>query len=62
MLATLDVLTLDSPVGWDPMEMDPLDPETFAKVGAVYGGLREAEDRFRSGAGPVPAGAGEGPG
>ena len=62
MLAALSVMTLDSPPGWEPMDLDPLDPETFTKVGAVYGGLREAEERFRAGAGPVPEGAGEDPG
>src|SRR5574343_894537 len=56
MLAALGVLTVDAPPGWDPMELDPLDPETFNKVGAVYGGLREAEERFRAGAGQVSAG------
>ena len=62
MLAALDVLTVTAPEGWDPMAMDPLDAESFTKVGAVYGGLREAEERFRAGAGPDPEGSGEGTG
>jgi hypothetical protein len=62
MLAALGVLTVDAPPGWDPMDLDPLDPATFDKVGAVYGGLREAEERFRGAAGQVPPGAGEGQG
>lgn len=48
MIAALEVLTVSAPDGWDPMELDPLDADTFAKIGAVYGGLREAEERFRA--------------
>lgn len=49
-VATLEVLTVDAPKGWDLDELDPLDPESFGKVQRVFRGLRDAELRFRAGA------------
>lgn len=62
MLAALEVLTIEAPDTWDLMRMDPLAPDAFERIGLVYGGLREAEDRFRSGASGQPQGSGPDPG
>jgi hypothetical protein len=48
-LSTLRVLTVRAPDGWDLDTLDPLDPETYARLNAVYEGLRTAEDSFRQG-------------
>lgn len=60
MLAALEVLTVETPDDgrWDPMTMDPLDPDTFERIGTVYRGMRDAEERFRTGAIKQPQGAG----
>lgn len=60
MVACLKVLTLTAPDDWRLLDADALAPETFARIGQVYGGLREAEERFRQGIEPQPAGAGTG--
>lgn len=57
-LSTLKVLTVRAPDGWDLDELDPLDPETYARMNAVYGGLSEKERSFRR----KPTAAGEGNG
>jgi hypothetical protein len=49
--ATLLVLTVESPPGWDIEGFDPLDSEETAKVFAVHRRLREVEAGFRGGAG-----------
>lgn len=59
-LATLPFLTVESPLGWDFDALDPLDPEDWARLGAVYGGLRQAEGKFRGE--PAPQRQGVGPG
>ena len=55
-LATLSVLTVRGPEGWNLEEMDPLDPDTYAKLKKVYDSLREKEQSFR----PKPVGGSEG--
>lgn len=57
-LSTLKVLTVRAPAGWDLDELDPLDPETYAKLDSVYGGLSEKERSFRRK--PEPASQGTG--
>lgn len=47
MMATLKVLTVESPESWDLDDMDPLSLDTYQKLTEVFGSLRAAEDRFR---------------
>lgn len=46
-IAALKVLTVEAPEGWNIDEMDPLDPETYAKLRKVHAALREKEGSFR---------------
>ena len=46
-LATLGILTVEAPKGWDLEMVDPLDTDAIAEVLKVFGGLRSAEDEFR---------------
>lgn len=58
-MSTLKVLTVRAPDGWvDLDELDPFDPETYAKLNAVFKELSEKERSFRG----KPAAAGEGNG
>jgi hypothetical protein len=61
-LATLGTLTVRAPDGWDVMELDPTEEETYDKLFRVYTALIAKEGSFRrgqkgssqaSGAGPV---------
>lgn len=61
-LATLPMLTVEAPPGWDYEELDPLDGRDWAKLGAIYGGLRTAEGKFRGGPAQERAGMGTGNG
>lgn len=54
-VSTLRVLTVRAPQGWDVDELDPLEPETYAKLNAVYTALLDKERSFRRGAGTVGA-------
>lgn len=58
-LSTLRVLTVESPEGWDMDNMDPLDEETYEKIGRVFVALREREETFRGK--PRTNGQGQGP-
>lgn len=49
-MATLMVLTAEAPSGWDVEKIDPLDKDASAQLWRVFGAVRVAEDRFRSGA------------
>src|SRR3546814_15237920 len=40
-VATLRVLTVKAPEGWDLDSMDPLDDESYTKLGRVFEALRE---------------------
>ncbi|EKK5568212.1 hypothetical protein PN823_004635 [Enterobacter hormaechei] len=51
-LATLRVLTVEGPEGWDLDNMDPLDENTYNRIGRVFLALRECEETFRSGSKP----------
>lgn len=51
MLAVLKVLTVDAPDEWDPISLDPLDPDSYQRLLSVHGALRAREDTFR----PKPA-------
>ena len=49
-LATLRVLIVRAPDGWQPEELeqlDPLDEQVYAKLSQIHGGLRDAEREFR---------------
>lgn len=52
-LSALRVLTVSAPDGWDLDELDPLDEATYAKLSAVYEGLRNQERLFRGGTKPA---------
>lgn len=47
-ISTLKVLTVKAPDGWDIDELDPLDPDSYAKLRKVHSALREKEGSFRS--------------
>jgi hypothetical protein len=49
--ATLLVLTVEAPTGWDLEGFDPLDPAATARIFDVARRLREVEATFRAGAG-----------
>lgn len=61
-IAALKVLTLKAPEGWDIDELDPLDDESYAKLGKVHASLREKEGSFRSGKRAQVEGSGSGDG
>lgn len=46
-MSTLAVLTSGAPEGWDVDGLDPLDPDTYTRLGKVYAALREKEGSFR---------------
>ena len=58
-MATLRVLTVHAPDGWDLDAMDPLDNETYARLFKVYSALRAKEGSFRR---KSAAGKGDGAG
>ena len=61
-MAALKVLTVRAPEGWDIDEMDPLDDDTYAKLGRVHAALIEKERSFRSGKTPAGKAGGQGAG
>lgn len=46
-IASLKVLTVRAPAGWDIEEMDPLDDETYGRLMRVHAALVEQEHSFR---------------
>lgn len=46
-VSALTVLTVRAPEDWNIDEMDPLDPEVYAKLKKVFDALRDQEDSFR---------------
>lgn len=60
--AALKVLTVEAPKDWDIDGMDPEDDTTYSRIMEVYGALRAAEARFRSGRGAAGQGCGAGTG
>src|SRR5882724_425224 len=42
-VATLKVFTVAAPDGWDVDSLDPLDPESYVKLMAVFGAFRARE-------------------
>lgn len=46
-LSTLSVLTVEAPESWDIDAMDPLDDESYKRIGRVFAALRERENTFR---------------
>lgn len=51
VMATLKILTVSGPDGWDIESFDPLDQDTYDKMILVHSALRAKEDSFRRGAG-----------
>lgn len=47
-ISTLKTMTVRAPDGWDIDALDPLDPETYAKLSKVHAALAEKERSFRS--------------
>lgn len=58
-LSTLRVLTVTAPEGWNLDDLDPLDEETYAKLGRVFVALREREETFRGRSKPQGEGSGQ---
>lgn len=48
VFAVLSVLTVRAPAGWDIMDLDPLDPDSFPRIARVYEAMREKEESFRA--------------
>jgi len=48
-MATLKVLTVSAPDGWNLDEMDPLDQESYDNIRTVHQALRSKEHSFREG-------------
>jgi hypothetical protein len=44
---TLERLAVTVPAGWNPAEVDPLDPDEMRIVMTVYRSLRQTEESFR---------------
>lgn len=59
-IAALKVLVVKAPDGWDIDSMDPLEDETYAKLGRVHSALINKERSFRSGKGQTDKAAGQG--
>lgn len=59
-LADLRVMTVRAPDGWNLDELDPLDPETEAKLIAVHLAYRDKENSFRRPGRDAATGAGSG--
>jgi hypothetical protein len=57
-IATMRVLMVRAPEGFDLDELDPLDPKSEEKILLVRAALKEKEDSFRGG--PKQAGQGGG--
>lgn len=58
-LATLKVLTVQFPEGFDMETLDPLDEDVYAKLLKVYAALTEKERSFRRGAGKASEAGGQ---
>ena len=55
-LSTLSVLTVEAPESWDIEAMDPLEDETYKRIGRVFAALRERENTFRRKPDPISEG------
>ncbi len=58
-ISALKVLIEEAPKGFDLETMDPVEPETYAKLSEVYSALVGAENRFRGGHGKENKAAGQ---
>lgn len=61
-MATIKVLAVHVPDGFDIDAMDPLDPETYDRLLRVHAAMRVKEDSFRRPAKTGGPGAGQAPG
>lgn len=61
-LSVLRVLTVAAPEGWNIDEMDPLDNDTYLRLGRVHKALADKERSFRPGAASPSADPREGAG
>jgi hypothetical protein len=57
-ISALKVLTLKAPDDWNIDELDPLEEDSYAKLGKVHAALREKEDSFRGKANKPVEGSG----
>ena len=60
--ATLKVLIVSGPRGWDLDEMDPDDEQSYETMNKVFAAIRAQEDSFRRGISAERQSAGEGSG
>ncbi|WOL24225.1 hypothetical protein fHeYen801_015 [Yersinia phage fHe-Yen8-01] len=58
-LSTYRGLVVTAPEGFDIDNLDPLDDETYKKLGSVFTAIREQEERFRGRFTAPSKGAGE---
>lgn len=58
-IATLKVLIVSAPAGWDLDEMDPLDDDVYARIASVNKALRLREGQFRKAKGTPVQGSGQ---
>lgn len=60
-IATLRILTVRAPAGWDIDKMDPLEDDTYARIMKVNRALNAKEGSFRrkSAVGSAPSGQGD---
>lgn len=61
-LSTLRVLTVRAPADFSAEDLDPLDDDTYAKLGKVYDALTEKERSFRRTKNSGSQGSGAAPG
>lgn len=57
-LATIKVMAVRVPEGFDLDEIDPLDDDTYAKLLKIHSAFRAKEDSFRRGPAPAVEGSG----
>jgi hypothetical protein len=59
-IAYLKVMVLTGPSDWDPYLTDPDSQTDMDRMGEVYAAVKDAEGRFRAGAGKDPQGTSPG--
>ncbi|HCE08542.1 MAG TPA: hypothetical protein DEQ40_08070 [Oxalobacteraceae bacterium] len=59
--ASLKVLTIAAPHGWDVDALDPEDPESYINLMKVWGALRDKQASFRQAGKPAVQGEGQAP-
>lgn len=59
-ISVLETLTVEGPAGWDLWSLDPLDDDSYEKLGKVHAALTEKERSFRRQRSGANAGNGAG--